>query len=165
MTDLIKALTRLANAAAEYLEKGNSPLLPLVAPAEAVAELFAPKKERKARTPKAEASAPAATAPAPADINDLGPAPTAAPTKTADLSEEDSVKEIRAAARIFVQRYPTQTDGTAAFRRLIAERFKVAKIDDLVHAQRLAIIAEVKGGATPTPAATTTARATADLGV
>lgn len=154
MEELLKALTRAANAVAVYYEKQAHPLLPLVdAPAPTPAAEPQPEKVRKPRKAAEPAPAPApaaAAAPAPA------PAP-AAPVAAGDMTEEQSLKEVRAIAKTFVQRFANQVDGITAFRKLMADTCKVGKIDDLVHAQRLQVItaakAEIAKGATPAPVA------------
>ncbi len=144
MKELIEVLTRAANAVAVYYEKeALNPIKaaqrgetdPTKTAAQVIAEL---PKPRKPRAGKAEA-APAS------DVNDLGPTTAAAaPTAPAGLSEEDSVKEVRAIAKVYVQRFANQVDGIAAFRKLMSDKLKVAKIDDLVHAQRVQMIAIAK---------------------
>lgn len=158
MDELIKAWTRAGNAIAAYYEKAGSPLTRVTdaPPAPRLSE-DVPPKTRKPRAPKDEtiAAAPAPTA-APA------PAAAAAPTSAAVLepTEEDSLKEVRALAKTFVQRFQNQVDGIKAFRELIAATTGVARIDDLVHSQRLVVIAKAKAEiakgkvAAPAPAET-----------
>ena len=78
------------------------------------------------------AGAPAAATPPPAAAGVLEP------------TEEDSLKEVRALAKTYVQRFANQVDGIKAFRELIAATTGVARIDDLVHSQRLIVIAKAK---------------------
>lgn len=134
MDELLKALTRAANAVAEYYEKQSNPLLPLINRMEKVAAAVQENPEiktRKPRAPKAEAAAeqpsekPAAAAPA-------------------EMTEADSLKEVRAVAKVYVQRFANQVDGIKAFRDLMAATCKVGKIDDLQHAQRLQMIVAAK---------------------
>lgn len=137
MEELLKALTRAANAVATYYEKQAGVLgLPgLETPPE--------PKERKPRAKKEEitpAPAPAAGAPAAAT-----PPAAVAGAAVVEPSEEDSLKEVRALAKTYVQRFANQVDGIKAFRELIAATTGVARIDDLVHSQRLLVIAKAKG--------------------
>lgn len=150
MEELFKSLTRAANAVATYYEKkiGDSPRVVRLCehghPAEPVdGETPAPVKVRKPRAPKEEIAAaptPAAGAPAAAAAT---PAPAGA--AVVEPSEEDSLKEVRALAKTYVQRFANQVDGIKAFRELIAATTGVARIDDLVHSQRLLVIAKAKG--------------------
>lgn len=136
MEELLKALTRAANAVAVYYEKASGEEIPAAAEP-------APKKERKPRAPKEEiAAAPAPAAGAPAAAAST-PAPAGA--AVVEPSEEDSLKEVRALAKTYVQRFANQVDGIKSFRELIAATTGVARIDDLVHSQRLLVIAKAKG--------------------
>lgn len=97
----------------------------------------APKaaKDKKSKAEPAAAPAPAI------------PAAPAAQTPAAtgkELSAEDSLKEIRAVAKVYVQRFGNQADGLAAFRKIMSDKCGVAKIDDLKHEQRLIVIEAVK---------------------
>jgi hypothetical protein len=142
MSELIAALTRAANAVAIYYEKQASPLQ-AVTPRESEALETAmkdePVKTRKPRAPKAETvtlpEAPAAGA---------AVAIPTAPVAAKDMSEDDSVLEIRNVAKAYAKRFANQLDGVAAFRKLMADTCKVGKMDDLVHAQRLQLIGVVK---------------------
>lgn len=141
MEELLKALTRAANAVAVYYEKQAHPLLPLGdAPASVPASEPAPRT-RKPRAPKIEAEI----------------APPAAPVKPAsELSEAESTAKIKATAKTYVQRFANQVDGIAAFRKLMVDTCRVGKLDDLVHAQRLQVISAAeadiaKGTTAPAP--------------
>lgn len=174
MTDLIKALTRLANAGAEYLEKQSSPLLPLgVDPTKTASEAIralpdapapTPAENKKARKPKAQADAPAPAAPAPAPL--------------AEMTEEQSAKQVYDYAKALIQRYPKPVeDGTKdkdgqpfpegyhMARKLLAGDFKVGKIADLVHAQRVQFIVKVRELVAKADSAATPAPVAGDVGI
>lgn len=150
MEELLKSLTRAANAVATYYEKkiGDSPRVVRLCehghPAEPVeGETPAPAKVRKPRAPKEEITA----APTPAAGAQAAAASTPAATAGAAVlepTEEESLKEVRALAKTYVQRFANQVDGIKAFRELIAATTGVARIDDLVHSQRLLVIAKAK---------------------
>lgn len=134
MNELIEAWTRAGIAVAKYFEHKAGNPMPTSEEAvkpEVLAEIAAVKKERKTRATKAEAPVAAVAAPA-------------APPSVAEMTEDASILELRAVAKVFVQRFGNQADGIAAFRKLMADTCKVAKIDDLVHAQRLQMIIAAK---------------------
>lgn len=134
MTEMLKSLTRLANAAAEYLERQNHPLLPLAMPAGEAVAAEAPKT-RKPRTPKVDAPA----------VPVVPETPAVAPEV---MTEEQSMVAVRSAADALMTRFQNVKDGKPEgfhmARALLAEDFKVGKMADLVHAQRLQFIAKVK---------------------
>lgn len=142
MTELIQALTRAANAVAAYYEKQAYPITASLTAA-ASAAVDAPAEPPKVRKPRAakltEAQKDDISGGAPAS----NPLPVA-PTATKDLSEDDSILEVRNIAKTYAKRFANQLDGVAAFRKLMADTCKVGKMDDLVHAQRLQLIGVVK---------------------
>jgi len=135
MAGLLEALTDLCKAATAYLnaqtEGPQSPAVSEPAPgAPAV-----PKKERKSRAPKEEIA--------------QAPKPEIA---TEELTEEQSLKELYSVCTAFVQRFQKGSpDGQSRAKAYLSEQFKVAKLADLVHAQRLQFIvwlkAEIEKGA------------------
>lgn len=144
VTDELKARTRLFNAQAAEIEARLSGGVMASAPALAAAEP-GPKKERKPRAPKEDAiqAAPTPAADTPAAAT---PPPTAVGAAAViEPSEDESLKEVRALAKTYVQRFANQVDGIKSFRELIAATTGVARIDDLVHSQRLLVIAKAKG--------------------
>lgn len=148
MNELIQAWTRAGNAVAAYYEKAGNPMLQVGEVVKTEIIDLGPKKERKPRATKAEAPAPEAPKPEPAVV---------LPGSATEMSEDDSLKEVRAVAKAFVQRFANQVDGITAFRKLMSDTCKVGKIDDLVHAQRLQVItaakAEILKADAPKPAA------------
>ena len=159
MEDLMKALTRLANAGAEYLERLNYPLLPVAvevpAPAAAVVAPeapVAPRKERKPRTPKAVAP----EVPAAPGYSDAAPA-----TPAVEMSEADSARMALETGGAVCRRFANPSsrlgldgkpflgrdgkpvgEGFHMVKDMMASRFKVARVADLTHPRRLAFIAE-----------------------
>ena len=133
MTELLKELTLLVIQARIRLTHLNGLPAPIAAAESAAAEP-APKKERKARAPKEEKS------PEPVAVSVAATPAPVLPTQT----EEESLKEIQMVARTYVQRFGNMKDGIAAWRKLQLELCGVARLDDLVHAQRLTVIAAAK---------------------
>jgi len=148
MNELIQAWTRAGNAVAAYFEKAAQVPSTLIPPGTVLDTTPGPieaPKPRKPRAPKAEAPAAPVAPAAPA------PAPTAG-----EVTEEASLLEIKAIAKTYVQRFANQVDGIKAFRQLMSDKVKVARLDDLVHAQRLIVIEAAKAEiakATPAVAA------------
>jgi uncharacterized phage protein gp47/JayE len=135
MDELIKALTRAANAAADYYEKAGQPQLPLTAPvAEPVKEEKAPKAPKAEKAPKA----------AKAEKTPETPAAPAAPVAVGSEADKKSTEDVRAKAKFYVQRFANQMEGIAAYRALMKATCGVEKMDDLKHEQRLAVIAAVE---------------------
>ena len=160
MDELIKAATAFFKAGAAYYEKQNAllGLAPTAAPEAARPEGQETgaqvARTRKPRAPKEEkAAAPAQAAPV---------------APLAEMTEEQSGKEVYNYAKNLIQRYPKPVvDGTVdkdnnpfpegyhMARKILAEGFKVGKIADLVHAQRVQFITQVRAliakadGATP----------------
>ena len=170
MNELISALTRLANAAALYLEnsaKVKAGITSVIDSATATAAEHA-KKERKPRSTKAEpaidpavptAAAPAAAVPAaaaaPADpLAELGlgaspaaavPAPAPAPAAALALTPEQSTLEMKKIAVKCVQLFKNDTpNGEACLTELLHNRFKVQRLSELTHDGRMDFIAQVQ---------------------
>lgn len=166
MSELITALTNLAKAATLYLEQQTHPVA--VLPAAAAAEIPAPaaKKERKPRAAKmetvpAEATIPAAgpaavaAAPVPADpLAELGltsaapAAPAAAapvPAPAPALTPEQSMLEMKKVAVKCVQVFKSETpNGEVRLTGLLGSRYKVSRLSELSHENRLDFIAQVQ---------------------
>lgn len=143
VSEVLNATARLLNAAADAIEKATNPLLAATVKTD-IAAAPAPAAPSKGPGRPKKAVAPAETAPTPA-----APAPAAAPERQATtpptiLAAEDSLKEIRAVAKVYVQRYGNQADGLAAFRKIMSDKTGAGKIDDLKHEQRLVVIEAVK---------------------
>jgi len=139
MDELIKALTEFLKTATAYLEKGVQPALPLTVSTSAAVEMPAtPVKERKPRAKRTDVEASAAQE-----------AP-ATPVAAAEMTEEQSTEQLmKVVGPAFIKRFnkPTvdgKTEGYDAIKKLTAEKYKVGKLADLVHAQRLQLIVELK---------------------
>ena len=133
MEQLLKALTRAANAVAEYYEKqAGVQTLPLTA-RESEALQTAMKDEPKTRKPRAAKEA-APTPPAPADL----PVPRDA------MTEAESEAKLKVVGEAFVQRFSKQEDAVTEVKRTIEEKFKVARLRDLKHEQRVVLIATLE---------------------
>lgn len=141
VSEVLNATARLLNAAADAIEKATNPLLTAPVDADPTGEIALAAAKKRAGTDKPGKKAKAETPAAPAPAAPVAPTP-AATAKT--LSDEDSLKEIRAVAKVYVQRFGAQADGLAAFRKIMADKCGVAKIDDLKHEQRLTVIEAVK---------------------
>lgn len=154
MEELMKALTRMANAIAAHYEKQGNPVLTIdnhgvVAAAPQEAPVV---KTRKPRAPKAEAPAPAAPA-------------------AAEMTEEQSAKAVYDVAKRFMTRFQKPgaagpdgkpaTEGYHRLKALLADSYKVGKLADLVHAQRIQLMTTLQAEV----AAADTAPADAGLGV
>ena len=143
MEQLIKALTRAANAVAAYYEmEAGNPVKAAqrvdfsggeVKVDEVNAEL---KKTRKARTPKAEVAAPQIEKPQAA-------VPSAA-APTGPMTEAESEAKLKVVGEAFVQRFSKQEDAVTEVKRTIEEKFKVARLRDLKHEQRVVLIATLE---------------------
>lgn len=126
MTELVAALTDLCKAATKYLHtqaQGGEASVPT---------RRAPKEKTTSVPP----------------VNDR---PAAA---AAEMTEEQSTAKLRELCNRFVKQYESATpNGVDQIRNLLVARFNVAKLSDLSHAQRLAVIAEVEKALAQTAAA------------
>ncbi len=136
MNELLQALTRAATAVAVYYEQES--LNPIKAAQRSAAAVAAPEAEAPVAAPGKVGR------PKKEKIAEIVPVAPPAATPVAPLGEDDSLKEVRAAAKVYVQRFANQTDGIAAFRKFMTDTTKVAKIDELSHPQRIQLIAAVK---------------------
>ncbi len=146
MMELLKALTRLANVAADYLE-GNVKTEVVEAAPEAIPAME-PTVPKRTRRTKAEilAAAPVPMSPelaTPADDLMNGALSTEAAPKTA-LSESESVTAVNEIATVYIRRFKVQADGIAAVRKLMNGEYKVSRLTDLNHAQRIQFIQRLK---------------------
>lgn len=159
MEELIKALTRAANAVAEYYEKASAPLLPLArtsvvekyrdvkaeAPAGPAAGI---EKPRKTRAPKAEAPAPKAETADPTDLIGSDDLPPALKPAQGQMTEKESETAVKEAARALIQRFAAprgdRPEGFHIAMEILADKFKTTRLTDLTHPQRLAFIQEAK---------------------
>jgi len=72
-------------------------------------------------------------------------------TPVKEMTEAESLAAVQDAAKAIVQRFPNagnsadgRPEGFAIAKKLLAEEFRVGKLNDLVHAQRLQFIIKVK---------------------
>lgn len=171
MTELIQALTRAANAVAVYYEKQANPLGGITDTPPALAGLLKvaaavtdaieplPVKTRKPRTPKEDAPKAVPVEPVVDPTLDIlglrGGVVAETPAPIAELTEEESVAKARELGMALVKRFNKPTgklgpkgepipEGYDVALRLLADDFHVARIGDLVHAQRLQFITRVK---------------------
>lgn len=109
-----------------------------------------PPSEPKTRKPRATKAEPAA-APAPVapvdPLMDLGAAPTQ-PAAAPEMTEAESAAKVQEAAKDIVKAFPkigaeNRPEGFHMARKLLNDEFKVARITDLVHAQRIQFITKV----------------------
>ena len=142
MNELMKALTDFLKEATLYLARQNHPPAAAAVALTPAAEPQTDKPARKPRVPKTEPIVPAA----PVDLMlDAG----AAPAAKADMTEIESSAAAQDAAKAIVQRFPksgadNRPEGFHLAKKLLNEDFRVARITDLVHAQRLQFITKVK---------------------
>ena len=161
MNELISALTRLANAAALYLEQQSHPKIEMDLAAATLAHTATEhtKKERKPRSTKTEpavdpapatpAAAPAAAPADPLAELGLGASPAAAPAPAAAaapaLTPEQSTLEMKKVAVKCVQVFKSETpNGEARLTELLHNHFKVQRLSELTHDGRMDFIAQVQ---------------------
>lgn len=160
MDELIKALTRLANAAAVYYERAGNPMVSaqMESPmpgGEAPAKRAYKKREAKA-IPSVEGGAAAAVPALAASAGEDPLNPTVEASKPAApapkqeevkkyITEAESKSMADAAAQAYVNKFPTMEEGLKAARKILAdEPFKVGRLADLTHPMRLAFAAKLK---------------------
>jgi hypothetical protein len=107
------------------------------------------KRGRKAAVKEETAEAPV-TAAVPAQTGDPlapaaeKPAETPKEEKAPEMSEAESKAAADEAAKDFIAKFKTMDEGVKAARAIMAELFKVARLADLVHAQRIAFIKKLR---------------------
>lgn len=144
MNELIQAATRALNAVAAYYENKTLPgkpdtatppaLLGMLKAADADCKQTAEVKTRKARTPKEEK--PPVN---PAGTNDSGHAGENVPAPVV-MTEKDSEERLKVVGEAFVQRFSKSGDAVDEVKKTIESRFKVTRLRDLVHAQRVELL-------------------------
>lgn len=136
MNELIAAATKMCNTITAYYEKQlgaqELPLVTTIAVSEPMVD--APARTRKPRTPKAEVATPAVP-PVPAPVASAAPAV---------LDEKGSEDRLKAVGEAFVQRFSKQGDAVAEVSKLLGEKYKIARLRDLTHPQRLDLIATLE---------------------
>lgn len=143
MKELIEAITRAANAFAAHYE-GKAPATRGTSTEQA--EAPAPEKEtRKARAKKeTPVDAPAA------DIGLDEPAKEKpAAKKQSGMTDEESAKAVTDTAKLLVSKFnKPQADGKPEgfhiAKKLLLEDFKVGRLSDLSHEQRIEFVKQVK---------------------
>jgi len=63
----------------------------------------------------------------------------------AQMSEPESTERLKTVGEAFTQRFSKQMDAVTEVKALIESKFKVARLRDLVHAQRVELIAILDG--------------------
>ena len=155
MNELIQAATRALNAVASYYEKQagvpSQPNLPLretaptATPEAPMAGEQPAAKPGRTRKPKVE--------PAPETLGEkLGlhtpasaPVAGAALIKEAVMTEAQSEERLKVVGEAFVQRFSKTGDAVGEVKATIESRFKVTRLRDLVHAQRVELIGVLEG--------------------
>ena len=120
MTELLKALTRLANVAADYLEKQGNPAREVPSIREEMTTSVVAKLRGRPKKQEPQEPAP-----------------------VEGVSESDSAALLNAAATEYVKRASNRDTGVAEIRKLLNDEFKVTRLTDLVHAQRLQLISKL----------------------
>ncbi len=150
MKELIEALTRAANAVAAHYE-GKAPTTraaqPEATPEKPLSEdVPALKKSRAKKEPAAhEAGVGLDDAPAKKDEKVVG-----------GMSEEDSTKGVTDIAKLLVSKFNKPIEGKPEgfhiAKKILIEGFKVGRLSDLSHEQRVAFNKQVKEILTKEPA-------------
>ena len=136
MDEMMKAITRAANAVAAYYEKqvGMTTTVSIPLPAEEPQAAVAEPKVRKPRAVKAETRGQDNV---PGEPETSRPAPVA----PVEMSEAESTEKLKVVGEAFVQRFSKQGDAVDEVKKLIESKFKVVRLRDLVHPQRVELIA------------------------
>lgn len=154
MKELIDALTRAANAVAAHYEKGEQGCPDCGRPMNAVSPVRPLSEDAPA--PKARGGKKKVDAPASPNDDILAEASGkgtahAAPKKKEEMTEEESAKAVTDTAKLLVSKYskPSSPDnkpeGFHIAKALLIEDFKVGRLSDLSHEQRVEFVAVVKG--------------------
>lgn len=157
MTELLKALTSLANEAAEYLRQKNG------APTFSAAEIESamdktekteieptPVHAKRGRKPKAaKETVESVEAPENESLNSRDAAKILGEAKhLAELTPAESEKAAQDIPRMLMKKFDKlvneKPEGYWMARRILNEDFKVAKIADLTHVDRIRFIGIVK---------------------
>ena len=138
MEELIKALTRAANAVAAYYEGGVQPNLPLE---EKPAAEKKPRAPRKTKEVAAEVVAPAAPAAETSPFVDIPVAVEGPKAPVEDVVE--SKRRCQEVVGLFIRRYqkttPSGLDRAKAILTEVCGR-PIAKLEDLTHADNVKLI-------------------------
>ena len=137
MTELIQALTRAANAVADYYEKQAYPLKSVTQVGQVPTPAPAPRTRRTKVDKDVSGNAPEA-GPSLSDLDKK------IEKSGGEMSEAESLAEIKQVAKTYIGRFAAQLDGVVAFRKLMSTTCGVGKLDDLTHAHRLQVISAAK---------------------
>ena len=154
MNELLTALTRAANAIASYYEARIDPTTPFRAgPTQAAPTEPEPKKEDTVKETKSRRT--------------KKDAPTAEDKAAAGPTEEETAKGTTDVAKLLVAKFNKVVEGKPEgfhiAKKLLIEGFKVGRLSDLSHEQRIDFIAQVK--AILTNGAPTEKKETAGVGL
>lgn len=136
MKELIEAITRAANAVAAYYE-GAAPTTRAT-----TSETEVEPATRRTRAKKETTEAPAA------DIGLDEPASVKPAAKKGGMTEEESAKAVTDTAKLLVSKFSKVVDGKPEgfhiAKKLLIEGFKVGRLSDLSHEQRIDFVKQVK---------------------
>jgi len=147
---LLAALIVLAEAVTEYMDKKNNKLvqmkLPLVSeetPEEPKEEKPAPRK-RTSRSKKKDVEVPKEETKEPNIADDLGlnGGEKEEKAELTEPTEEETFEEMKVQIRLYLKLNVKETpDGKTKLSAFVTKQYKCAKLGDLVHDQRLSLLA------------------------
>jgi hypothetical protein len=145
MEEMLKAITRAANAIAAHYESkvavtkaAGAVDAPLVEPRPNAVVVEEPKVRKPRKSKEEPAAAPAAPTFDP--MMDMGGEKPAA----GGMTEAESLTRVRELATKWIKRFANQQDGIAAFREKVTKDHGVGRFDDLTHAMRVKMIANLE---------------------
>ena len=146
---LLAALIVLAEAVAEYMDKKNNKLvqmkLPLVSeetPEEPKEEEKPAPRKRASRAKKKAVEAPKEEIEEPNIADELGMNGDNKEEEKAELTEEETFEEMKVQIRLYLKLNVKETpDGKTKLSAFVTKQYKCAKLGDLVHDQRLSLLA------------------------
>jgi len=146
---LLAALIVLAEAVAEYMDKKNNELvqmkLPLVSeetPEEPKEEEKPAPRKRASRAKKKAVEAPKEEIEEPNIADELGMNGDNKEEEKAELTEEETFEEMKVQIRLYLKLNVKETpDGKTKLSAFVTKQYKCAKLGDLVHDQRLSLLA------------------------
>jgi len=146
---LLAASIVLAEAVAEYMDKKNNKLvqmkLPLVSeetPEEPKEEEKPAPRKRASRAKKKAVEAPKEEIEEPNIADELGMNGDNKEEEKAELTEEETFEEMKVQIRLYLKLNVKETpDGKTKLSAFVTKQYKCAKLGDLVHDQRLSLLA------------------------